>query len=463
MSVDMYLSSSQQQASSVSSLCKKQIEGYESAQKAIADFVGNAPNLKGKAYDSGKAYFNAVLSPLAKGGILLSEAVEKAVKKFPEDYIAKVDSGDLKQSELEERIREVSQRLSQMQTARDAINSSKTPDLSKGYQLTANSMLMNVYNAQKQKLQEKLEKLLEFNATSPQLFSDIASLQSAVEQGLAQATNAWNASTGTFNIPSEKDLEWAKKTNKIYLDKALKNSLNNIPNLSDADWLTIAEYARNNPDEKIPDSLVEYLLKNKDDILSDIQNDALSNFIEQLGLGISKFSGLVTIFEGIQGPNVANSFVMVNPNGVGTQILKYGKNVTSFGKFLGYGFMAAGFGLGIYNDIANQNKTVGQAISHNVVSTGVGYLSGVGGAVAVGLLVSNPGGWAILGGMAVGTIVSVGFDYLYDNNVLGIQDGLDWAGNKIDDGISWAGDRVKDAGQAMSNLGDAINPMNWAW
>lgn len=64
--------------------------------------------------------------------------------------------------------------------------------------------------------------------------------------------------------------------------------------------------------------------------------------------------------------------------------------------------------------------------------------------------------------MAVGTIVSVGFDYLYDNNVLNIQGSLDFVGEKIDDGMSWLGDRVKDVGQAMSNLGDAINLMNWA-
>lgn len=474
MSIDMYLSASKSQASSASSLCKKQVAGYNAVQKAISDFVGNAPDLKGKAYDSGKAYFNAVLLPLAKGGILLSEAVEKAVKKFPEDYVAKVDSGDLKQSELEERIRDVSQLLSQAQSTRNRINSSKTPDMSKGYQLNANSMLINAYSAQKQKLQEKLNKLLEFNAMSPQIFSEIAGLQSSVEQGLAQTKDSWNASTGTFTIPPAKDLEWTKKTNELYLARNFQLALEKIPDLSDIDLLAIAEYGKNNPNEQIPESLVEYLLKNKDDIISNVKNDALSNFIEQLGLGITRFSGLINIFEGIQGPNASNSFIIVNPNGIGSQILKYGKNVSSFGKFLGYGFMVAGFGMGMYDDINNQGKTVGQAFSHNTVSTGVGFVSGVGGAAAVGLLVSNPGGWAVLGGMAVGTIASVGFDYLYDNNVLHIQDGLDWAGDKIDDGLdwtknkvdeglSWADDKMKDAGQAISNFGDAINPMNWAW
>ncbi|GGC75575.1 hypothetical protein [Enterococcus wangshanyuanii] len=76
MSVDMYVSSSQSQASSVYSMCKAQTEGYQELQKAITDFVVTSSFLTGKAYDSAKAYFNMVLYPLTQGGILLSEAVE---------------------------------------------------------------------------------------------------------------------------------------------------------------------------------------------------------------------------------------------------------------------------------------------------------------------------------------------------------------------------------------------------
>lgn len=254
----------------------------------------------------------------------------------------------------------------------------------------------------------------------------------------------------------------------------MKTILDKIPDLNQDDLRFLLEFANNHPDDEVPASLINYLKENKDDIISDIKNDVLSNFVEQLGVGIKRFSGIINVLEGIKGPDGVNSFVMVNPNGVGSQMIKYGKNISTAGKSLGYGFVVAGFGLGMYDDMNDKGKTVGQAISHNTISTGIGTGAGILGTVGVGLLVSNPGGWAVLGGIAVGTIVSVGFDYLYDNNILHIQDGLDWAGDKldsgidwasdkIDEGVSWSKDRIKDVGQAISHVGESINPMNWAW
>ncbi|MGX7237481.1 T7SS effector LXG polymorphic toxin [Enterococcus phoeniculicola] len=64
MSIDMYVSSSQNQATSVSKKCREQIQSYQSLQKAISQFTLTT-NLKGAAYDSAKAYFANVLYPLA--------------------------------------------------------------------------------------------------------------------------------------------------------------------------------------------------------------------------------------------------------------------------------------------------------------------------------------------------------------------------------------------------------------
>ncbi|WP_054114770.1 ribonuclease domain-containing protein [Enterococcus sp. RIT-PI-f] len=203
MSIDMYVSSSQNQAASVSTMCKTQIEGYNDLQKAITVFVISSPFLSGKTYDSAKAYFQSVLYPLAQGGILLSEAVENAVKTFPEEYIAQVDSGDLKQSDLEEKISQVSGLLNQAEDIRKALISSKMPAISKLFQLTANSIIIGVYSDAKQKLEDQLQKLLAFNASSPAIFSEISSLQSAIDQGLSQASSSWNDATGTFTVPSD--------------------------------------------------------------------------------------------------------------------------------------------------------------------------------------------------------------------------------------------------------------------
>lgn len=208
MSVDMYLSNAKEQASSVRSMTRKQAQGYEQLQKAITDFIIASPFLTGKAYESAKTYFAQVLYPLAQGGILLSEAVERVVNKFPEEYIAKVDSGSLKQSDLEEQIRQASHLIQQAEEIRKQIQASVTPAEIKPFQLTANSMVLGVYQQVKKELEEKLKKLLTFNASSPTIFAEISSLQQAVDIGLSQTKTSWNRETGTFIIP--KDLSWQK-------------------------------------------------------------------------------------------------------------------------------------------------------------------------------------------------------------------------------------------------------------
>lgn len=234
MSVDMYVSASQSQAESVSTMCKQHVQGYEQAQKAINDFALNSPFLTGKAYDSGKAYFSSVLYPLAQGGILLSEAVEQAVKKFPEEYIAQVDSGDLKQADLERKIQEANRSLSQAEEIRHELLTSNTPAILKTFQLAKNAVLIGIYGNVKKELEEQLQNLLAFNASSSSIFSEIASLQSAVNQGLEQTKTSWNAATGTFTVPS--DMSWVKTifTIKQASKKDLEKRLDAIKNGKEA-------------------------------------------------------------------------------------------------------------------------------------------------------------------------------------------------------------------------------------
>lgn len=208
MSIDMYLSASQSQASSVSGMTKKQIQGYQQLQHAMNDFTLNSPFLTGQAYDSAKSYFAEVLYPLSQGGILLSETVEEAVKRFPEEYLSNVDSGDLKQSELEEKIRQASNLISQAEEIGKQIRASTTPDVTKSFQLSSNAMMIGMYEAIKHDLEKKLRKLVLFNYTSLSIFAEIVVLEAAVNQGLAQTKNAFSSSTGTFSIPSKDNLAW---------------------------------------------------------------------------------------------------------------------------------------------------------------------------------------------------------------------------------------------------------------
>lgn len=208
MSIDMYLTASQQQADSVSSMTKQHIEGYEQLQRAIDDFSLNSHFLTGATYDSAKAYFAQVLLPLAQGGILLSEAVEHAVRTFPEEYIANVSSGDLKQSELEEQIRRVDNLIAQAEEIGMKLTSAKSADRTNGVQVVSNTKMMGVYETVKRDLEEKLRRLMAFNRSSSAIFMEITSLEQALIQGLSQVETAFNVRTGTFNLPSEDKLAW---------------------------------------------------------------------------------------------------------------------------------------------------------------------------------------------------------------------------------------------------------------
>lgn len=128
MSIDMYVSSSQAQASSVKAMCQKQIQGYNELQQAINQFVMSSAELQGKTYDSAKQYFSAVLSPLSKGGMLLSEAVAEACQKFPDDYQSQVDSADLKSSELEQQIQQYQKGINTANSIIQEVSSSPLPD-----------------------------------------------------------------------------------------------------------------------------------------------------------------------------------------------------------------------------------------------------------------------------------------------------------------------------------------------
>lgn len=187
-----------------------------------------------------------------------------------------------------------------------------------------------------------------------------------------------------------------------------------------------------------------------------------------------KFGALVNVWGGMAGPAGSNTFILLNSYSasLATPILKAGKYVTGAGKALGVGFMAVGIGVGMYDDIKNNNKTAGEAVAHNTASTGAGVLGSIGGTAATtGVLtllgISNPAGWAILGGIAIGAVATGVFNYLYDSNKWGIQDGLDAVGKEIDNlgkQVSETFESVKEGiGEAVSSFGKAINPMNWAW
>lgn len=147
-------------------------------------------------------------------------------------------------------------------------------------------------------------------------------------------------------------------------------------------------------------------------------------------------------------------------------LIKKGKNILRAGKSVGGAFMAASAAIGMYDDLHNNGKTPGQAVTHNAAVLGAGIAGdAVVGTVVALALVSNPGGWAVAASIAGATLATWGFNYFYKNNKWGIRDQLDKAGKKVDKFTSNVHKTVshvtKEAGEAFKSTVHAMNPFNW--
>ncbi|AND78797.1 hypothetical protein [Streptococcus pantholopis] len=67
MSIDMYLGASQMQAASTSATVDQAMAGLDQLDSAISGFLESGSDLKGRTYDSARAYVQAVIQPLKEG------------------------------------------------------------------------------------------------------------------------------------------------------------------------------------------------------------------------------------------------------------------------------------------------------------------------------------------------------------------------------------------------------------
>ncbi|HEF0933358.1 TPA: transposase, partial [Staphylococcus aureus] len=172
-----------------------------------------------------------------------------------------------------------------------------------------------------------------------------------------------------------------------------------------------------------------------DSIKRDIGLDITSTLLEQGGINASKFGVFINTAGGVKGPAGPNSFVEVKRTS-GNVFIENGSKFAKGGKYLGKGVAGVGFGIGMYDDLANDDKTFGEALSHNGMTLAAGSAgTAVGAGLATFVLGSNPVGWVILAGLAMSTVFALGTDLIYQNNIFGLKDKVDWVGHKIDNSI----------------------------
>ena len=219
MSIDMYLESARSQATSLSSISAQCVQQNIELIKVLEE-------LKGHAYDSAKAHITSTVIPLIQGIVLYQESLAEECQKFVSQYTSDVDSKSWRQVDLEEKIREADQKISNL---RQLMETKSDDKISAFLNL---SLSIAVLEGAKQKLQKILISLLTFNAVSPTIFLNSERYLLAVQNGFAQAAQSWDAASGTYLPPTNVvDLSW-KQTISFGWQKrqAILNKLKN-PNV----------------------------------------------------------------------------------------------------------------------------------------------------------------------------------------------------------------------------------------
>ena len=202
MSIDMYLESARSQATSLSSISTQCVQQNMELIKVLENFVAEE-ELKGHAYDSAKAHITSTVIPLIQGIVLYQESLAEECQKFVSQYTSDVDSKSWRQVDLEEKIREADQKISNL---RQLMETKSDDKISAFLNL---SLSIAVLEGAKQKLQKILISLLTFNAVSPTIFLNSERYLLAVQNGFAQAAQSWDAASGTYLPPSNgADLSW---------------------------------------------------------------------------------------------------------------------------------------------------------------------------------------------------------------------------------------------------------------
>ncbi|MHC5215853.1 hypothetical protein ACYSNR_04235 [Enterococcus sp. LJL128] len=179
MNVSLYLSSVEQQSHQIISFCERQQAGYRELQGNLQQFIADK-TLEGNVYTEAKNYFAQLYLPLIHGILLLTEKNVAANKQFPEEYKFCVDYCSLQSEELSDGIREWAERIEDLRIQQEKIRHSELNPLLKVFQLERVEILMELFYTAKKEMEDKLERLLSFHASSPQLFGDIKELEAIV-------------------------------------------------------------------------------------------------------------------------------------------------------------------------------------------------------------------------------------------------------------------------------------------
>ncbi|MEK4600343.1 T7SS effector LXG polymorphic toxin [Bacillus sp. FSL L8-0099] len=207
MSLNMYLGEVQSQTQSMNAVCTATIQGMEQAIQSIDAFATDTV-LQGQTYSSAKAFFVQTFRPLAQGIIYLCEELIRQNNAFPSQFQSQVAQADVIEQEVLEQIREIDR----MKTSMEAVNQAMP--------MPGMDAMVNLFIVMRQKLQEKLDHLYQFNQTSSNNYSTALQLATSIAAGLAevQSGKGFSVVSGTFSTQGL-NMDWTGPIQKITEDK----------------------------------------------------------------------------------------------------------------------------------------------------------------------------------------------------------------------------------------------------
>ncbi|MGG5342306.1 hypothetical protein [Enterococcus sp. AZ192] len=205
------------------------LDAVSSATQGIQLAVG----LNGSGMDSIKGYLSTVYPALCKAAIMHSEAVVQANEQYVQGYLSKCGSEDLDSDELQAQIDEADALIQGFQHSKDSyaqqkrsLSEEKEKVLGAVFQAAITSMDAGIARnqAKKAKIQEKLDKFLDFCGQSTSYFTGINDTGSLVAKGMQAlgvsekghvGPGAWNGKGFSLS-----DRTWINNVNQNWTERA---------------------------------------------------------------------------------------------------------------------------------------------------------------------------------------------------------------------------------------------------
>lgn len=354
--------------------CEQMISDLKNENEHLVGAL-NSKQLSGAAFTAGQGLFTQLVIPAVKKSDTAIQELKAKLQQYSQytrDAGGEILDEDKLNEQLEALRRQQALITSQIRLYQNQARVSETPELTAMCYSYASTLtnFINTVQEDIRRVEEKLKKLHELDMKIAPLFNGISNEFSIISDGILTINNVSFDKTGKFVIKaSGKNFDRIKAFVKDIYNRTKDESLNTI--LEE----TIQDGVKKNTDVAVKIA-VENVWKNR--YTTEIASGKIMGKVSGATVGAMKDAEVLA--------------------------LKSGK---SLGRCVSGVFSVVGGVMDGFSDY-QQDKNVGKAIAHGVLSTGGAlFVAGVASAI--------PGpGWAIasgiIGGVAVGKLIDVAFD-----------------------------------------------------